>query len=364
MLVMSKSDMEMVIGLMSGTSLDGVDAAIILTDGDVVELTDMFMHLPYGDEFRAKLQGALETKIVPDELVDELTEIHAELVNMLLDKNNLTYLNIKLIGFHGQTIEHRPDDGYTLQIGDGELLAKLTKIDVVNDFRSADVAAGGQGAPLVPVYHRALMDNVTKPVAILNLGGVGNVTFVGENDELVAFDTGPANALMDDVIFERTGKRYDENGALADKGAVDDLALEILLSDDYFMTDGARSLDRDYWNTYQHLWKDLSLEDALATLSAFTACSVADAVGHFPELPETWYVAGGGVHNDHLMKLLAEVLEAKVLPVTDLGVNPDAVEAQAFAYLAMRSVKGLYLTLPTTTGVKTSSATGGVFCPV
>ncbi len=360
---MSKQQMLSAIGLMSGTSMDGVDAALLYTDGQQIELTDYFVHQPYSEKFRTKLRNAVMSKKVGDELVKELTKIHANIINKLLKESNLSYSNINIIGFHGHTIDHRPDQGLTWQIGDGKLLATLTKIDVVNDFRSADMAAGGQGAPLVPLYHKALLKNHDQPMAILNLGGVANITYVC-GEEIIAFDVGPGNALMDDAMMANFNLSCDEGGMLASNGQADKGILEYLSADKFFKKQPPKSLDRDHFAYGLEECADLSPEDTLATLNAFTALGIANALKYLPKKPAKLYVSGGGVNNQILMENINQYCQMEALNITELGVNPDAVEAQAFAYLAVRSLKGLPLTLPTTTGVSTSSVTGGVFCPV
>ena len=269
----------------------------------------------------------------------------------MLRKASLSPKEVSLIGFHGQTILHRPEQRWTWQIGDGALLARLTGIPVVNDFRSADVRAGGQGAPLVPLYHAALVresKSLTPPIAMINIGGVANVTYVGR-DEILAFDTGPGNAPIDDWAHRHTGKPVDEDGALARRGKVDDRVLTDMLDRDFFLRVPPKSLDRMDFNT--DAVEHLSPEDGAATLSAFTAASIARAREHFPEPATTWIVMGGGRLNPKLMEELRARVNAPVLSAEDAGWRGDFIEAEAFAYLAARSRKGLPLSLPTTTGV-------------
>ena len=340
------------IGLMSGTSLDGIDAALIRTDGRERVETGAFLTVPYPDVLRARLRACLggerpEAEIAAVER--DLTLAHAEAVRALLAQAGLTASAVALVGFHGHTILHAPERRLTRQIGDGARLAALTGIAVVNDVRSADVAAGGQGAPLVPLYHRALAAGLERPLALLNIGGVANVTWLGaDEDSVLAFDTGPGNALLDDWILCHLGRRYDENGALAAAGRVDAKALAALLDHPYFQRPAPKSLDRDAFSRAPV--GSLSVEDGAATLTAFTAAAVAAALPLLPAPPSRWLVTGGGRLNATLMAMLADRLGAPVEPVDGQGWSGDALEAQAFGYLAVRSVKGLPLSLPSTTG--------------
>ncbi len=262
-----------------------------------------------------------------------------------------------LVGFHGHTILHRPAERRTWQIGDGALLAGLAQVDVVADFRSADVAAGGEGAPLAPLYHAALAAQRAKPVAILNLGGVANVTWIGPRtnggdddgaDDILAFDTGPGNALIDDWVHRHTGGAADIDGALARAGAASAAYVAGFLAHPYFARKPPKSLDRDEFQGA--IPEGLALADGAATLTEMTAASVAAATRHFPASPREWLVCGGGRHNPALMAALARNLGVRVRPVEAAGWDGDALEAQAFAYLAVRSVMGLPLSLPATTG--------------
>ncbi len=235
------------IGMMSGTSCDGIDAALIHTDGTSIDDFGPTVELSYDVAFRARLQSCFGGKGPVAAVERELTERHADAVRQLLAEAGRQPSEIAVVGFHGQTIHHAPAQRQTVQIGDGALLAKLTGIDVVNDFRSADVSAGGQGAPLAPVYHLARARPLAKPVAVLNLGGVGNVTWIGEDGTLIAFDTGPANALSDDWALRHTGKPLDVDGALAKSGQPSAAALAKLKSDPYFSLPAPKSLDRQHF---------------------------------------------------------------------------------------------------------------------
>lgn len=340
------------LGLMSGTSLDGVDAALIRTDGETVAWVGPALTVPYPPRMRAALRGVLGGGGPVAEVEEELTRAHADAVARVLAAAGMVAADVDLIGFHGHTILHRPAEGRTWQIGDGALLARLTGIEVVNDFRSDDVAAGGEGAPLVPVFHRALAAGLDRPVAVLNLGGVGNVTWIGDDGTLVAFDTGPGNALIDDWALTHTGVPVDDRGRLAAAGRADATAVAAFAALDYFARTPPKSLDRDDFATQAAaLVRGLGPADGAATLTVFTARAVALAAAHFPAPPSRWLVCGGGRRNPVLMAALADQVGAPVQAVEAVGWDGDALEAQAFAFLAVRSVRGLPLTFPATTGV-------------
>jgi anhydro-N-acetylmuramic acid kinase len=355
------------IGLMSGTSLDGIDAALIETDGEAYVVRKACITLPYDPPFRAELSAALaEAAALADRTArpgclarveQELTRRHAAAVTQLMSVNAGSG-DVAVVGFHGQTVLHAPESRLTVQLGDGAALARQTGFDVVYDLRAADVAAGGQGAPLAPVYHRALTArHSNRPVAVVNIGGVGNVTWIGRDGTLIAFDTGPGNALIDDWMLRHTGRPCDADGATAARGRVDEGALTALLANPYFGRLPPKSLDRNAFSL-DPVWH-LSPEDGAATLAAFTAASIARAREHFPEQPHLWIITGGGRRNRTLMSMIAEHVEAAVAPAEAAGFDGDSVEAEAWAYMAVRSLKGLPITFPGTTGVR-APQTGGV----
>lgn len=347
------------LGLMSGTSMDGIDAAILRTDGERILETGPTHAVPYDGKFREHLRGAIGENPVADvnAVAAELTRRHAAVVGDLLDLCGDDFSRPRVIGFHGHTVFHRPADGITRQIGDGGLLAAQTGIPVVADFRSNDVAAGGEGAPFAPLYHAALADDLEKPLAVLNVGGVANVTWIGETGEVLAFDTGPGNALIDDWVKAATGLPMDKGGQLAGSGWVNSDVLQQLTDNAYFDRKPPKSLDRNDFS--MQAVADLSPADGAATLSAFSAAAVAKAAEYFPAPAKRWLVCGGGRHNGTLMKMLEDGLRASVAPVEAVGWDGDFLEAQAFAFLAVRSIHGLPLSLPTTTGVR-SPQTGGI----
>jgi len=341
------------LGLMSGTSIDGIDAALIETDGHHYVRSLGFLGESYSAPFREKLRrylGNAHGESDPEIALfaQELTELHAAISLKLLRETGQA---ANLIGFHGQTLYHKPEQRLTIQIGDGALLAKLTGIDVVNDFRSADVLAGGNGAPLVPLYHRALVAALPKPALILNIGGVSNVTWIGGegDDDILAFDVGPGNALIDDWVLRHTGQAYDANGLLAAAGTVDPKAVTHALSLDFFQRLPPKSLDRDEFRKY--VPEHLNAADGAATLTMITACAIAAALPFLPQKPDIMYIAGGGRHNITLMRWIGDMTGMSIRSVDELGWSGDGLEAEAFGWLAVRSILGLPLSLPKTTGI-------------
>ncbi len=335
------------LGLMSGTSLDGVDAALLTTDGLALARSGPWLTVPYRSELRDRLRDAVGRRGDVAAVQRDLTRAHGFAVTALLDAAGVGNDAVDVIGFHGHTIDHRPDDSLTWQIGDGALLAELTGIDVVCDFRSRDVAAGGQGAPLVPLYHGALAAELERPVAVLNLGGIANLTWIGGDGTLRAFDTGPGCALLDDWVRRHAGREFDADGALARQGRVQEGILARLMKHPYFRRPPPKSLDR---GAFVGAAEGLSVADGAATLTAFTAAAAGAARAHLQAPPKRWLVAGGGRRNSALMERLRGTLEAPVETVESVGWQGDALEAQAFAYLAVRSLRGYALSLPETTG--------------
>lgn len=354
------------LGLMSGTSMDGVDAAILRTDGVHVLEHGPVAGLTYSDDNREILQEAIAAAASwpggPEprpiyKAAALVSDTHARLVNRLLDSAGLEPHDIDFLGFHGQTILHQPQNGRTVQIGDAQALADLTGIDVIADFRLNDVAEGGEGAPLAPLYHQAIVraSELAQPVAIINIGGVGNVTYI-DGDEILAFDTGPGNGLVDEWISEKTSNKFDEGGKIAAVGTVDRHALQTMLDNPWFRRKPPKSLDR--YDFSGDLVSGLSIEDGAATLTAFSATSIANCVDHLPKKPATWVICGGGRHNNTLMDWIQTYLQTSVCKAEDVSWRGDDLEAEAFAFLAVRSYLGLPLSLPSTTGVK-SPCTGG-----
>ena len=360
------------IGLMSGTSMDGVDVAVIETDGVEIAAFGPVGYRPYSDAERELLRRALadaegmtardQRPGVLGEAEALITRAHGEAVEALRADHAIG--DVVAVGFHGQTVLHRPGDKLTVQLGDGAALSARLKLPVVYDLRNADLQAGGQGAPLVPVFHRALMRKLKRPhpVAVLNVGGVANVTYI-DGEDLIACDTGPGNALIDDFMRARAGLARDDDGRAASTGVVDCAALATLLTHPFFARRPPKSLDRNDFREWVQQHAGLaakSIEDGAATLTALTAATAARIVAQLPRTPASWIVAGGGARNPTLLRMLGErVAPATVETADQVGWSTDSLEAQAFAFLAVRTLKGLPISFPTTTGAP-RPMTGGV----
>ncbi|MEX0284533.1 MAG: anhydro-N-acetylmuramic acid kinase [Paracoccaceae bacterium] len=355
-----------VAGAMSGTSLDGVDVAVLETDGERILSFGRTAYVSYSEEERAQIRAGLGRWSGAEVLTagQVVTEAHAR---VLAD-----FTDVDALGFHGQTLSHAPRAQGTLQVGDGAALADQLGVPVVWDFRSDDVAMGGEGAPLAPFYHYACAKwmGATEPLCFLNLGGVGNLTYVDPAisrpelpGALLAFDTGPANAPINDLVQQRLGQMMDEDGALARQGQVETGALELFLAEPYFTRLPPKSLDRNDFEEMIGLVSELSDADAVATLTAMCAAGVAQGMQHCPRPPSRVLVTGGGRHNPVLMQMLEVSLDCPVAPVDSVGLDGDMLEAQAFAFLAVRVLRGLPTTCPTTTGVSASVGGGTVSRP-
>jgi len=349
-----------VIGLMSGTSLDGIDAAWLETDGEQVSAFGPSLTMPYDPAFRARLHrfvAGVPEKHHPQAAVLEaqLTDLHVRAVEALIAKVGK---GPDLIGFHGQTVWHRPERRQTWQIGDGARLFRALNIPVVHDFRSNDVSHGGQGAPLLPLFHAILVEGSKKPVVVANIGGVANITWLGEKRAnvsaaqfpyaILGFDTGPGNAMLDDWMLKHTGAIMDKDGKAARAGKVDAQKLARLLAAPFFNQPPPKSLDRLAFDA--GVVEGLSVNDGAATLVEFTAASIAKAVTLCPAPPVHVLVAGGGRHNPAMMARVAALTGVQTDPIEAVGSNGDVIEAQAFGYFAVRKVRGLPLTFPEVTG--------------
>jgi anhydro-N-acetylmuramic acid kinase len=358
------------IGLMSGTSLDGVDVALIETDGKRVKAFGPSGYRPYTENERALLRQALAEAVnlpqrdarpgILRQAERAVTIAHAEAVAAFTAQHHISREDVDIVGFHGQTVLHRPERKMTVQIGDATALAKAIHIPVMHDFRAADVAAGGQGAPFVPVYHRALAQSLDRegPMVVLNIGGVSNITYIDGADILIACDTGPGNALLDDYMFRTLGQPFDGEGRTAAQGAVDVAWVARALQHPFFTLPPPKSLDR---NDFASLTlREMPPADGAATLTAFTAEAIARIVPLLPKQPRSWIVAGGGARNPTMLRMLRERLAPATVEAADtLGWSVDAIEAQAFGFLATRGLNGLPLSYPATTGVPIPM-TGGV----
>jgi anhydro-N-acetylmuramic acid kinase len=349
--------------------MDGIDVALMATDGERVLSRGASLTYPYAPRQRGRLSEAVaaawrrwgphaiplgeasDTAMLA-EIEQEVTAAHAEAVRDFLETVGVARDGVAVLGFAGQTVYHDASRRFTRQLGDGELLARLAGINVVYDFRAADVAADGEGAPIVPVYHRALAEEAAleRPLAIVNIGGVANVTFVGADGALIAFDVGPGNGLLDDWMAARTGASFDAGGMLARTGRPNASLLAGLMAHPFFARKPPKSLDR---RDFQALTApELSTEDGLATLVAFTAEAIATARPLLPASPRHWLLAGGGARNTTLVEAIGRALGEPVVYAEEIGWSGDHLEAEAFAYLAVRSLKKLPLTFPGTTGVK------------
>lgn len=355
-----------VLGAMSGTSMDGVDAAVVETDGHRIIDFGPSGYRAYTVEERAVLRAALGQWHGPD------VDAAAELVTLAHAEALSEFDEVDLIGVHGQTLAHEPRGRGTLQVGDGKGLAQALGVPVVWDFRSDDVAMGGEGAPLAPFFHFACAKwiEATQPLCFLNLGGVGNLTYVDPSFDgpeapgaLLAFDTGPANAPVDDLMQARLGLPMDRDGAVARGGTVETGALELFLSEPFFTRMPPKSLDRNDFSEMIKLVQELSDADAVATLTGMCAAGVVQGMEHCPKPPSRLLVTGGGRHNPVLMEMLRVALDCPVEPVEAVGLDGDMLEAQAFAYLAARVARRLPTSCPGTTGVK-ALVGGGVVSSV
>lgn len=365
------------IGLMSGASLEGIDAAFLTTDGEGHVEAGPSLHIPYSRDLKIWLRRAVKAALEGrDGAADigkaagEVTTAHIDAVEALLEKAGVKRQHVDVIGFHGQTILHRSargeeSIGRTWQIGDGAVLAEETKIDVVADFRTADVKAGGEGAPFAPIYHNALVSTLAKqtdgPVGVINLGGVSNITYVppeARGVDLIAFDCGPGNGLVDEWMELKTGEPMDRDGAFARAGKVHAEVLRMMLLNPYLRRKPPKSLDRYGFNL--DAVRALTPEDGAATLTAFTAACIRQSEAYLPETPALWIACGGGRHNAAMMEALQQALDAPVIAAEEAGWRGDNLGAECFAYLAVRSLRKLPLSYPKTTRVSAPMC-GGVF---
>jgi anhydro-N-acetylmuramic acid kinase len=358
------------IGLMSGTSMDGIDVALIETDGEAVHSFGPACAYPYSAAERHLLREAMvagrgltarDARGGVLALAESMiTSKHADCVQAFAEANGIKLSSVDVIGFHGQTVLHRPEQQLTVQLGDGWGLSAALGVPAVYDFRAADMDNGGQGAPLVPVYHRALAlrAGLPLPAAFVNIGGIANVTFVPEGpaEGLIAFDAGPGNCLIDDWALRHTGEPMDRDAKLAMAGKVDRQTLAALISHPYFKQPAPKSLDRGTFTL--DTIGELSPEDGAATLTAFTVAGIAAAAHQLPAHPRIWIVTGGGARNPHMFEGLRRVLGVNTVTADEAGFSTDFMEAQAFAYLAARRMKELPSTFAGTTGVSEPAICG------
>ena len=352
------------LGLMSGTSLDGVDASIIKSDGyNHLEILDN-NYFEYPEDFKKRLSVFIENienkadvekniKIYKS-LERELTLHHSNLSQNIINQNNY---KIEIVGFHGQTIIHKPKDGYSIQMGDAKLLSQLLKQKVIHNFRSNDIKNGGEGAPLTPVYHQILLKKIqkNKPILILNIGGISNFTYCAK-DQIAARDIGPGNVLIDEFLKKTKGINYDENGKIALSGNINFDLINQFYEHEFYNVRNKHSYDRKEFDF--GFIKGLEFEDAVATLTYFTALIISDNLKKSFNDEIEIILCGGGRKNNTLIKHLKNLLINKILFIDEFNINGDFIEAQAFGYLAVRSYMNRPLTYPSTTNVK-NPVTGG-----
>lgn len=359
------------IGLMSGTSMDGIDGTILLTNGDSFERTNINNSVKYDHETKNIILQAQRNPLdfikntIKFNLLNKLVTLdHFKVIKNILIKSKY---DIDLIGFHGQTIYHSFEDKKSIQIGNPQLLSDMTKIKVVSSFRKNDIEQGGHGAPLSPIYHKAMANkmNIKLPVCFLNIGGVANITYYDGNNNLIGFDTGPGNGLMDFFCQDKLNKEYDENGQIASTGKVYKHVLNKLMSNNYFKKTFPKSLDKLFFINYidELFSKKISNENTLATLSAFTVLSIVSSFNLLPKKPHSIILLGGGQHNKNLVKHLKKSLSINIFLSDELDIPGQFVEAELFAYLAARTSNKLPITYPLTTGVMLPLIGGRIFKP-
>lgn len=352
---MKKNNIGFYVGLMSGTSCDGIDASLVKTDGNEIFEPISNIHLPYSNDFKRSLLKLMQEGGDFLNLETTLSNLHANAVLLLLQDSNINPQDVVAIGFHGQTISHQPKESVCWQIGNPHILKNQTTIDVVYDFRRKDIALGGQGAPLMPIFHKCIAGNLTEPVAIINIGGVANITYISQH-ELIAFDTGPGNALIDDAMQQYFQQKFDEDGKVANLGKVNHAKIKGFMQDNYFDQNYPKSLDR---NHFYHFLTNLSLlnkEDIISTLTYFTAKTIHVGLNTLPNMPQKIYLCGGGAKNRTLIYYLQDLCQGKIgiynISKINKNLDVDFIESQGFAYLAARYMNKLPSSFPTTTGVK------------
>jgi anhydro-N-acetylmuramic acid kinase len=357
------------VGLMSGTSLDGIDAVLVRFPNDADRAEQLGSHfLPYPAALRSRLlalHGPQADELHLAALMSsELARLDAQAIQTLLEKTGTPPTSVRAVGCHGQTIRHRPDAGYSLQLMNGSLLADLTGMTCITDFRNRDIAAGGQGAPLVPAFHAAMLSSASEHRVIVNIGGIANLTDLPPAGDVTGFDCGPGNMLMDAWAQRHLGRPLDENGAWAATGSVLPDLRRALLEDHFFAAPPPKSAGREQFNLdwlRQNLTGRERPADVQATLLDLTAQTIIDAAHRSCVHYDALYVCGGGVHNAHLMRRLAELAQKPVQSTTSLGIDPDWMEALAFAWLAKRCLDGKPGNLPAVTGAAGPRVLGAIY---
>ena len=358
------------IGLMSGTSCDGIDASIIKSDGKYKFHFIGNQFLPYDDKLKLKIISLKEkinlnadlekNKLEINALEKEITFLHAKIVNLIIEKNNLEKSQIELIGFHGHTIFHSFKEKKTKQIGDARLLSQLTNLSVVNNFRESDINNGGQGAPLAPIFHKLLQRKLKlkTPLMFVNIGGISNVTYLGKNEEIISLDTGPGNFLIDKILQLKSKNKtqFDKDGAVAFCGIIDKNILDSYLSDPYYELPPPKSLDVNDFNLSSV--RSLDLENAVATLSELTALTIVNALNSFNNKPNQIILCGGGRKNKYIFERIKKLSNIFTCKIDRYEIDGDFIESQAFAYLAIRSFLKKPISFPETTGTSKPSIGG------
>ena len=347
------------LGLMSGTSIDGVDASIIKSDGEnFVEIIDN-LYFKYDVKLRGRIQEFISScnskedfkRIINNsfDIVNKITLFHAKVCKKILEKNKK--IKVDLIGFHGQTVLHRPQEGYTIQIGDSKLLSKLTNTTVVSNFRDNDILNGGEGAPLTPLYHKIILKKIKSipPTAIINIGGIANITYLENKKNIKSFDSGPGNYLIDKWVKEKSNIDFDKNGELAKMGDPNIDIIKKFLLNPYYKKKAPKSLDIKDLNLQSI--KNLSLEDGCATLSMLTVETICHAIKNLDKIPNTIFFTGGGRKNKFVIECIKKILNKSIHLIDEFNFDGDFIESQAFAYLAIRSYLNKFISLPGTTGV-------------
>ena len=358
------------IGLMSGTSMDGIDASLIETDG--IEIYNFLNHcsIEYPKDIKIKIKEVSEQFNERNvnwrncnQLKKSLGFINHLAVKAILDANKDSSVKLDLIGYHGQTVYHSPENNISVQLGDPRYLSNITDIPVIFNFRMCDILNGGQGAPLTPIYHLARFSKAfNEPIAILNMGGISNITYL-DDEEIMAFDTGPGNCLIDDAMYSHFSKNYDNHGQLASLGDVNTRLLDVLTSDEFFNIKPPKSLDRNYFNKYLK-YNEMAPKDLVSTLSYFTASSIVHALKYLPKNTSKIIICGGGSKNKYIIDKISELSKKDVIISDDIGMNSKYIESEAFAYLAVRCLLNYNISYPKTTGVQTPISGGSIFRPI
>ena len=358
------------IGLMSGTSMDGIDASLIQTDGFMIYDYIVNCSIDYPVDIKVKLKEASEQFHEKNiswadihKLKRSLSDLNLFAINKLLEKNTALSLKVDLIGYHGQTVYHSPSDKISIQLGDPKYLSNRTKIPVIFNFRICDILNGGQGAPLTPIYHAARFSKTfQEPIAVVNIGGISNITYI-DRDCIIAFDTGPGNCLIDDMMTKYFSKEFDDEGRLALQGDVDGKFLTTLMSDEFFNRTPPKSLDRNYFHKYLKS-NEKSPQNLISTLSYFTANTIVDAMKYFPSDVNKIIICGGGSKNKYITQKILELSKKEVITSDSIGISSRYIESEAFAYLAVRCLLNLHISYPTTTGIQSAMSGGSIFRPI